>query len=150
MFNLSATVKIFVCTKPVDMRRSFDGLFSLVEELIRQDPFSGSLFLFRGRRGDFIKILWWDLDGWAIFAKRLEIGSFRFPEVKFVNGEYQTVEIERGDLLLLLEGIDVRSAKKSHRYRRQNRDQHPATPPKLPTRPGRVRKRPVHGPAPII
>ncbi len=131
MFNLSASVKIFVCTKPVDLRRSFDGLFSLVEELIRQDPYSGSLFLFRGRRGDFIKILWWDLDGWAIFAKRLEIGSFRFPEVKFENGKYQTVEIERGDLLLLLEGIDVRSAKKSQRYRRQNRDQHPNSPPKI-------------------
>jgi transposase len=150
MFNLSATVKIFVCTKPVDMRRSFDGLFSLVEELIRQDPFSGSLFLFRGRRGDFIKILWWDLDGWAIFAKRLEIGTFRFPDVKFVDGQYQTVEMERGDLLLLLEGIDVRSAKKSHRYRRQNRDQRPTAPPKLPAQPGRGRKRPVHEPAPII
>jgi len=149
MFNLSASVKIFVCTKPIDMRRSFDGLFSLVEELIHQDPFSGSLFLFRGRRGDFIKILWWDLDGWAIFAKRLEIGTFRFPEVKFVDGQYQTVEIERGDLLLLLEGIDVQSAKKSHRYRRQNQDQHPTTPPKLPSQKDQGRKRPTHGLEPI-
>lgn len=113
MFNLSPSIKIFVCVKPVDMRRSFTGLFALVESLIRQDPFSGFLFLFRGRRGDFIKLLWWDGDGWAIFAKRLEIGTFRFPEVRFVDGEYQTVEIKRADLLLLLEGIDTRSVAKS-------------------------------------
>ena len=66
MFNLSPSVRIFVCTKPVDMRRSFNGLYALVQSLVRQDPFSGHIFLFRSRRGDFIKALWWDLDGWAI------------------------------------------------------------------------------------
>jgi transposase len=132
MFNISSSVKIFVCTKPVDMRRSFDGLFSLVESMIRQDPYSGALFLFRSRRGEFIKILGWDVDGWAIFAKRLEVGTFRLPEIRFVNGEYQTLEIERGDLLMLLEGIDFRSAKRLKRYRRQSRDQHAKTTPKVP------------------
>lgn len=92
MFNLSPAVRIFVCTKPVDMRRSFDRLFGLVQNVVRQDPFSGSLFLFRSRRGDFIKILWWDMDGWAIFAKRLEVGTFRFPDVQFVDGTYQPID----------------------------------------------------------
>lgn len=150
MFNLSPSVRIFVCTKPVDMRRSFDGLFSLVESMIKEDPYSGSLFLFRGRRGDFLKILWWDLDGWAIFAKRLEIGTFRFPDVRFVNGEYQPVELERGDLLLLLEGIDLGKAERLKRYRHQSRDRDIVRPPKMTSRVVRDRKRPIHEPAPII
>lgn len=123
MFNLSPSVRIFVCTKPVDMRRSFDGLFGLVQSMIHEDPFSGSLFLFRSRRGDFIKILWWDLDGFAIFAKRLEVGVFHFPDVRFVDGEYEPVEIERSEMLLLLEGIDSDSAKRSKRYRHKSRDE---------------------------
>lgn len=119
MFNLSSSVRIFVCTKPVDMRRSFDGLFGLVQSLLQQDPFSGHLFLFHSRRSDFIKVLWWDLDGFAIFAKRLEIGVFRFPEVRFVDGKYEPIEIERADLLMLLEGIDTGSVKRLKRYRRK-------------------------------
>lgn len=118
MFNVSPSVRIFVCTKPVDMRRSFDGLFGLVQGMLQQDPFSGHLFLFRSKRGDFIKVLWWDLDGFAIFAKRLEIGVFRFPEVRFVDGQYEPIEIERSDLLMLLEGIDTGSVKRLKRYRR--------------------------------
>lgn len=132
MFNLSPSVRIFVCTKPVDMRRSFDGLFGLVQTLVHQDPFSGSLFLFRSRRGDFIKIFWWDLDGWAIFAKRLEVGTFNFPDVRFVNGEYDPLEMERSDLLLLLEGIDTGSVKRFKRYRRESRDQGKMPTPKPP------------------
>jgi len=114
------------------MRLSFDGLFALVDVLIRQDPFSGHLFLFRSRRGNFIKALWWDLDGWAIFAKRLEVGTFRFPDVRFVDGEYQPVEIERADLVMLLEGIDISSVRKSKRYRRKCRDQGKSPTPKAP------------------
>lgn len=150
MFNLSPSVRIFVCCKPVDMRRSFDGLFSLVESMIRENPYSGSLFLFRGKRGDFLKILWWDLDGWAIFAKRLETGTFRFPDVRFVDGEYEPVELDRGELLLLLEGIDLGKAERLKRYRHQNRDRGLPHPPKLPSQMVRDRKRPIHGKAPII
>lgn len=132
MFNLSPSVRIFVCTKPVDMRLSFDGLFGMVEQQIGQDPFSGSLFLFRSRRGNFIKTLWWDLDGWAIFAKRLEVGTFRFPDVRFVNGKYEPIEVDRADLMMLLEGIDAGSVKKSKRYKRQSRDQSKMPTPKAP------------------
>lgn len=118
MFNISPAVKIFVCTKPVDMRLSFNGLFALVQSVIRQDPFSGALFLFRSRTGNFIKVLWWDSDGFAIFAKRLEVGTFRFPDVRFVNGEYAPVEIDRREFAMLLEGIDSNSVKRLRRYRR--------------------------------
>lgn len=118
MFTLSPSTRVFVCTKPVDMRLSFDGLFRSVETMLNQDPYSGYLFLFRSRRGDYIKALWWDLDGFAIFAKRLEIGTFRFPDVRFVDGKYEPVEIDRGDLMMLLEGIDTDSVKRLKRYRR--------------------------------
>src|SRR5208282_1021411 len=119
MFNLSPATRIFVCAKPIDMRKSFDGLFAMVRANFNQDPFSGTLFLFRSKRGNFIKILWWDIDGFAIFAKKLEIGTFRFPAVRFANGEYQPIEIERSDLMMLLEGIDTDSVKRLKRYRRQ-------------------------------
>jgi transposase len=65
------------------------------------------LFLFRSKSGSFIKVLWWDGDGFAIFAKRLEVGTFQFPDVRFVNGEYAPVEIERRQFAMLLEGIDT-------------------------------------------
>lgn len=117
MLTLNTSVRIFVCTKPVDMRRSFTGLFALVQSMIGQDPYSGHLFLFRSRRSDFLKALWWDRDGFAIFAKRLEVGTFQFPEIRFVDGKYEAIELERADLLLLLEGIDTSSVKRLKRFR---------------------------------
>lgn len=122
MFNLSQSVRIFVCTKPVDMRLSFNGLFGLVQTVLQQNPLSGHLFLFRSARGNFIKILWWDVDGLAIFAKRLEVGTFKFPDVRFVDGKYEPVEIERAGLMMLLEGIDGDSVKRLKRYRRASQD----------------------------
>lgn len=119
MFNLSNSTKIFVCTKPVDMRRSFNGLYALTQCVMQQDPFSGHLFLFKSRRGDFLKVFWWDRDGFAIFSKRLEIGSFQFPSVRFVDGSYEPIEIERSQFLLMLEGIDTDNIKKRRRYRRE-------------------------------
>lgn len=145
MFNLSSSVRIFACTKPVDMRYSFNGLFGLVQSMIRQDPYSGALFLFRSLRGNFIKILWWDVDGWAIFAKRLETGTFRFPEVRFVDGKYEPVEIERAQLMMLLEGIDTESVKRLKRYRRECRDQAGTGGPKMGRNSARCPK-PAPGP----
>jgi len=130
MLNLSSSVRIFVSTKPVDMRRSFDGLFELVQSTIRQDPYAGHIFLFRSRKANVIKALWWDLDGWAIFAKRLEAGTFQFPDVRFVDGNYEPVEIARADLLMLLEGIDAGSVKRLKRYRKSDREDSKKPPPK--------------------
>jgi transposase len=130
MFNLSLNTRIFVCTKPADMRRSFTGLFALVQNVIHQDPFAGHLFLFRSNQGNFIKIFWFDKDGFAIFAKKLEVGKFRFPDVRFVNGEYQPIEIERADLMMLLEGIDTQSVKRLKRYKRGSEINGVKGPPK--------------------
>ncbi len=119
MFNFSSSVKIFVCTKPVDMRRSFNGLYALTQSIMQGDPFSGHLFLFRSRRGDFLKVFWWDTDGFAIFSKRLEVGTFQFPDVRFVDGSYEPVEIERSEFFLMLEGIDTDTVKRHKRYRHE-------------------------------
>ena len=108
-------------------------------------PYSGALFLFRSVRGNFIKILWWDTDGWAIFAKRLEVGTFRFPEVRFVDGKYEPVEIERAHLLMLLEGIDTESVKRLKRYRRDCRDHADGGGPKMGRNSARCPK-PAPGP----
>ena len=71
MLSISRTTRVFLATAPTDMRKGFDGLFALVENVIREDPFSGHLFVFRNRRRDRLKVLWWDNDGLAIFYKRL-------------------------------------------------------------------------------
>jgi transposase len=96
------------------MRRSFDGLAALVPASLSQDPLSGHLFVFRNRRGDRVKVLWWDRDGYALWYKRLESGVFRFPEAD----ESGAVEVSSPDLALVLEGIDVRGVRRQKRYRR--------------------------------
>ena len=111
MLSLPPSVRVFVCLTPVDMRRSFDGLSAAAEQVVRQDPLTGHLFVFRGRRGDRVKILWWDQDGYVIWYKRLEAGVFRFPV-----GAGAAQEITRGDLGLILEGIDVRSVRRQKRF----------------------------------
>ena len=97
------------------MRRGFDGLFALARDFIGEDPFSGHLFVFRNRRGDRIKILWWDRDGLAIWYKRLEEGCFAFQANPIGNHEF---EISAADLQLILQGIDPAKVKRSRRYQR--------------------------------
>ena len=111
MLRLPVSVRVFVCLQPVDMRRSFDGLAAVAEQVVRQDPFSGHLFVFRGRRGDRVKILYWDRDGYALWYKRLESGMFRFP-----CDAMEAKEISTADLGLILEGIDLRSVKRQKRF----------------------------------
>ena len=77
MFGLSAAVRVYLATKPTDMRKSFDGLSALASGSLALDPLSGHLFVFINRRCDRIKILYWDRDGLAVWAKRLERGTFR-------------------------------------------------------------------------
>jgi transposase len=111
----SSAARIFLCTQPTDMRRSFDRLAEMVKESLAQDPLGGNLFVFRSRAADKLKILYWDSDGFCIWYKRLEEGAFRFPRV--VEGQ-SSVEVRASELAMLLEGIDLRSVKRTPRFKR--------------------------------
>jgi transposase len=119
--QLTGAVRIFVCTKPADMRKSFDGLSGMVQEFLGQDPLSGHLFLFFNKRRDRAKILLWDRDGLLIVYKRLEAGSFqnldptsRTEQVSGTAG----LELSVTDLTLILNGIDLTTARRRKRYSR--------------------------------
>ena len=115
MLSLPLPVRIFLCTSHADLRKSFDGLAHMVRAFLGADPLSGHLFVFRNKRGDRIKLLYWDTDGLAIWYKRLERGSFRFPVP--ASGDCG-VEIRAADLTMILDGVDLDSVKRQQRYRR--------------------------------
>jgi transposase len=112
MFSLPASVRVFVATAPVDLRRGFDGLASLTREVLELDPLSGHLFAFRNRRGDRLKVLFFASGGYCLFYKRLERGTFRLP-----SGGAGHLEIDAGDLGLILEGLDLAGARRRPRWR---------------------------------
>lgn len=121
MLSLPLPVRIFLCTQPADMRRSFDGLAQMVREFLGADPLSGHLFVFRSKRGDKVKLLYWDTDGLAIWYKRLEEGTFRFPTATSATSLASAghgIEIRAADLAMLLDGVDLDSVKRRKRYRR--------------------------------
>ena len=105
--------RIYLCTSPTDMRKGFDTLAALVKEFLAQDPLSGHLFLFVSRSKDRLKLLYWDTDGFALWHKRLEEGTFRLPRV---SGEQASVELKASELAMLLEGIDLKSIKRTKRF----------------------------------
>jgi transposase len=118
MLSWPATVRIFLCSDATDMRKGFDSLAYLVESSLTLDPMSGHLFVFRSRRGDRIKILYWDRDGLALWYKRLEKGSFRFPAATTTKGS-TGVAVKAADLMMILDGIDLSSVRRQRRYERQ-------------------------------
>ena len=103
-------MRVWLATGYTDMRKGFPGLSLLVQETLKRDPHSGHLFVFRGRRGDYIKIIWWDGQGACLFAKRLERGKFIWPSTV---GE--PVHLTPAQLGYLLEGIDWRAPQKTWR-----------------------------------
>ena len=112
---------MFLCTRPTDLRKGFDGLSGLVQECFSHDVLSGHLFLFLNRRRDRIKILYFDRDGLVIWYKRLEVGSFQNP--KLTPGTAQLVcsagiELSVTDLALILNGIDLATGRRRKRYSR--------------------------------
>jgi transposase len=111
MLTFPATTKVFVCTKPTDMRKSFDSLMGLVQSFLNEDPLSGHLFVFVSKRCDRVKILWWDRDGLVLWYKRLEKGTFRFG-----MSESGRLEITSVDLQLILQGIDPAKVVRQKRY----------------------------------
>lgn len=103
MIVLPSGTRVWLAAGLTDMRRGMDGLAALVQEKLAADPFCGHLFVFRGRRGDLIKLLWWSGDGMNLFAKRLERGRFVWPQAS--EGK---AHLSAAQLAMLLEGIDWR------------------------------------------
>jgi transposase len=110
MIPVPSGARVWLATGLTDMRRGFDGLALQVQEMLKRDPHSGHLFVFRGKRGDLIKILWHDGQGLCLFAKRLERGRFLWPSA--ADG---TVTITPAQLAYLLEGIDWRMPRRTWR-----------------------------------
>ena len=106
MLSLPASTRIWLATRPTDLRKSFDTLAELVRQQLQNDPLSGQLFVFRNKRGDRIKLLHWDEDGFVIVYKRLEAGTFRFPQA-----DCASLQIRAADLHMLLDGVDLDSVK---------------------------------------
>ena len=104
MITLPGGTHVWIAAGVTDLRRGFTGLSAVVQTVLEKNPLSGHVFVFRGRRGDLIKVLWWDGDGLCLFAKRLEKGRFVWPKTQ--DG---TVALTRAQLSMLLEGIDWRS-----------------------------------------
>ena len=112
--TLPPSVRIYIATAPCDMRKQIDGIALLVEQVLAQDARSGHLFVAFNRRGDMARILWWDRNGFCLFSKRLEKGVFRMPWKGAEVGAQ--VEMEAAELGLVLEGIDLRGAKRRARW----------------------------------
>jgi transposase len=104
MIALPAGTRIWIAAGVTDLRRGFTGLSAMVQTKLEKDPFSGHVFVFRGRRGHLLKVLWWDGQGLCLFAKRLERGKFLWPKA-----ESGTVNLTKAQLAMLLEGIDWRN-----------------------------------------
>src|ERR1700691_6283154 len=105
MMGLPTSTRVWLAAGVTDMRKGFDSLAAQVQSVLGQDPFSGHLFCFRGRRGDLVKLLWWDGDGMCLFAKRLERGRFVWPRTEQGVGG-----LTGPQLTMLLEGVDWRRA----------------------------------------
>lgn len=94
-------IRVLVATRPVDFRKAMDGLAALVQEYLKDDPFSGAVFVFRARRADRVKLVWWDGTGLCLFAKRLEQGAFRWPRI-----EDGAIRLSAAQLAAPIEGLD--------------------------------------------
>ncbi len=116
MIHLPASVRVYLCLTACDMRKSFDGLHALVREHLELDAFAGHLFVFASRRRDRVKILYWDRDGFAVWSKRLEEGTYAVPFGD--HGEERRREITAQELGALLSGIDLQQATRRKRYQR--------------------------------
>jgi transposase len=117
MIAISPHIKVYLAKDATDMRRSFLGLITLTESVLRQEPVSGHLFVFLNRRRDLMKILYWDGTGFCIWYKRLERGSFQRPAA-VVGEEQPDLELSMAQLSLMLQGIDLTSARQRLRFHR--------------------------------
>lgn len=114
MLSFPPSVRIYLATGPTDMRNSFDGLAAAARTVLQGDPMSGHVFVFCNRRRDLIKLLFWDRSGFVVLGKRLEEGTFAWPE----DGAAASMETTIRELLCVLEGIDLRDARLRRRMER--------------------------------
>ena len=118
MFNsITSETRISLCTSPIDMRKSFNGLIGVVRHQLNDDPLTGHLFVFFNKTNTLVKILYWDGDGFAIWYKRLEVGTFRLPSC---DAATQSMTITRAGLSMLLEGVDLSQLPKRKRFSQSN------------------------------
>ena len=113
ILSLPPSVQVWIATQPTDLRKSFDTLAELVRQQLQRDPLTGHLFVFRNKRADRIKLLYWDEDGYVLLYKRLEAGTFRFP-----SATQAALPLRPAELHMLLDGVDLDSVRRSRRYRR--------------------------------
>ena len=113
MLTIPASTRISLCTAPIDMRKSFNGLIAIVRNTLDADPLADHLFVFLNRTQTLMKILYWDGDGFAIWYKRLETGTFRFPSC---IGDSKSIDVTRSGLSMILEGIDLSQLPKRKRF----------------------------------
>jgi transposase len=114
-FDHRQATRIWLSSAPVDMRCGFDRLAEQARAVTGQDPFHGHLFIFRSRRGDRLKVLQWDRDGYVLWYKRLEVGVFKWPQIQ--RGA-SSVELRPSEFAMLLDGIDMSRVKRMPRYER--------------------------------
>ena len=115
MWSFSNPVRVFLARTPCDMRKSFHGLVSLAESVLKKDPLSGHLFVFINRRRDRIKLLYWGGTGFCIWYQQLQQGSYQLPEITDADSE-SGIEITASQLSLILDGIDLSSVRQRARY----------------------------------
>jgi transposase len=117
VLSFPSTVRVYLCAHAVDLRKSFDGLAAATRQVIGEDPLCGHVFVFLNRRGDRVKLLLWDRNGWLLVYKRLERGVFKRPREAGVGAGH--VLLEGPELALMLEGIDLRGARRRPRWEPQ-------------------------------
>jgi len=113
MLSLGLSGRIWVCIEPVDGRKSYDGLAAVVSTQLGRDPLSGDLFVFKNHRGDRLKVLAWQGDGFALYLRRLERGTFAFPHARTAE-----VSVTATELAMILGGVELKSTKRRTRYQR--------------------------------
>ncbi len=125
MITIPRSVRIFIGSTPIDMRKSIDGLMAIVQEELAQDAYSGHLFVFVSRRCDRVKILTWDMGGFVLVYKRLERGQFKLPHM---DPSTMAVEIDATQLAMLLDGIDFGRVRRPERWQPSQKDRQPPRP----------------------
>ena len=126
---LATSTRIFLCTLDTDMRKSFDSLRGIIRSAMHLDPLSGSLFVFKNKRSDRIKCVYWDETGFAMWYKVLQRGTFQFPSLEKYSSA--GVEIDASTMRLILDGIDLSSIRRRPRFRPLSPTERPRTPPEM-------------------